>query len=80
MPLTAEQKTEIEAVKTRLATKLNETRNLKYQLRDVINCANGILEDEPQDSDLGIALSARRLEALRVHVIAKGGMLAPASR
>ena len=77
MPLTPEQKTEIEAVKTRLATKLDEIRNLRYQLKDTINCAKGILAVEPQDGDLGTALSAARLEALRVHVVAKGDMLAP---
>ena len=79
MPLTPEQKTELETIKTRLETKLNETRNLRYQLKAVINCATDILQDEPQDRDLKTALSATRLESLRAHVVTKGNMLAPAS-
>ena len=78
MPLTSEQTTEIEAVKTRLETKREEASNLRSQLKAVINCAVDILEEEPQDRDLKTALSDTRLEALRAHVVTKGNMLAPA--
>ena len=37
MPLTPEQKTELETIKTRLETKLEEASNLRYQLKAVIN-------------------------------------------
>ena len=77
MPLTPEQKTELETIKTRLETKLEEASNLRYQLKAVINCAVDILEEEPQDRDLKTVLSDTRLEKLRLHVIAKGNMLAP---
>ena len=79
MPLTAEQKTELETIKTRLETKLDEYTNLRQSLKDVLDCAVDILQDEPQDNDLGTALSATRLESLRAHVVTKGNMLAPAS-
>ena len=78
MPLTEIQKTELETIKTRLETKLEEASNLRSQLKAVINCAADILEEEPQDRDLKIALSDTRLEALRAHVVTKGNMLAPA--
>ena len=77
MPLTPEQKTEIEAIRDRLNIKENEYQDLKYTIRAVIDCANGILEDVPQDRDLKTDLSATRLEAFRNHIIAKGNMLAP---
>ena len=79
MPLTPEiQKTELDTIKTRLETKLEEASNLRSQLKAVINCAVDILEEEPQDRDLKTALSDTRLEKLlRAHVVTKGNMLAP---
>ena len=77
--LTELQKIEIEAIKDRLKTKENEYQNLKYDIRAVVDCAEDILQDEPQDRDLKTALTATRLESLRAHVVTKGNMLAPAN-
>ena len=77
MPLTSEHKTEIEAVKERLQIRLDEVSNLKSQLKNIINCAYEILQDDPQDDALKTTLTDIRLESLRQHVINKGAILAP---
>ena len=78
MPLTEEQKTAVEAAKTRLVTKLNEVSNTKSDLIKVITCAKNILEDTPWDRDLGGDMADARIESFRAHVISKADMLAPA--
>ena len=77
MPLDATQKAELEAVKTRLQEKYREVRNTKSQIKKVIECADGILQDDPQDRELGGILTATRLESLRQHVLNKSAILAP---
>ena len=78
MPLTPEQKTKIETILERLSVKVQTYADQMDAMKDVIRCGDFISQDSPTDRELGTAVDATRIEALRVHVVTKGNMLAPA--
>lgn len=79
MALTEDQRTAIEAAKTRLQAKYTEINNIRYEIREVQACADRILEDTPTEPGLNTNMTDARIEEWRAHVISKADMLAPSN-